>query len=103
MFKGMTTQWHQSFLSFIFNFDSSTYQPLQEDLDLESLSYQHPSEEESESHKGSGNLLHAFLKHIEEKEEHRASEKEDPPLSRNALCFCGSGKRYKHCHGSLQG
>jgi preprotein translocase subunit SecA len=94
MFKGMTTQWHQSFLSFVFNFDPLKYPPIQDDLDLESLSYQHPSEEESESHKGSGNLLHAFLKHIE--------EKEDPPLSRNALCFCGSGKRYKHCHGSLQ-
>jgi glycosyltransferase involved in cell wall biosynthesis len=22
-------------------------------------------------------------------------------LSRNALCFCGSGKKYKHCHGRL--
>ena len=21
------------------------------------------------------------------------------PVSRNALCPCGSGKRYKHCHG----
>lgn len=23
----------------------------------------------------------------------------DPILPRNASCFCGSGKRYKHCHG----
>lgn len=23
-----------------------------------------------------------------------------PPASRNALCPCGSGKRYKHCHGA---
>jgi uncharacterized protein YecA (UPF0149 family) len=22
-------------------------------------------------------------------------------LSRNAPCFCGSGKKYKHCHGTL--
>jgi preprotein translocase subunit SecA len=22
-------------------------------------------------------------------------------LSRNAECPCGSGKRYKHCHGAL--
>jgi len=22
-------------------------------------------------------------------------------LSRNALCPCGSGKKYKHCHGAL--
>ena len=24
-----------------------------------------------------------------------------PPASRNALCPCGSGKKYKHCHGAL--
>jgi len=24
----------------------------------------------------------------------------DPNLSRNAPCPCGSGQRYKHCHGS---
>lgn len=24
-----------------------------------------------------------------------------PPQNRNALCPCGSGKRYKHCHGGL--
>jgi preprotein translocase subunit SecA len=23
------------------------------------------------------------------------------PVSRNALCPCGSGKKYKHCHGAL--
>jgi preprotein translocase subunit SecA len=25
----------------------------------------------------------------------------DPRISRNALCPCGSGKKYKHCHGRL--
>ncbi len=24
-----------------------------------------------------------------------------PPASRNAVCPCGSGKKYKHCHGAL--
>ncbi|GAA4740727.1 preprotein translocase subunit SecA [Sphingomonas daechungensis] len=24
-----------------------------------------------------------------------------PPLSRNSLCPCGSGKKFKHCHGQL--
>ncbi|MCC7394475.1 MAG: preprotein translocase subunit SecA [Sphingomonadaceae bacterium] len=24
-----------------------------------------------------------------------------PPTSRNAVCPCGSGKKYKHCHGAL--
>jgi preprotein translocase subunit SecA len=25
----------------------------------------------------------------------------EAPLSRNAPCPCGSGKKYKHCHGQL--
>ena len=25
----------------------------------------------------------------------------EPPASRNALCPCGSGRKYKHCHGAL--
>ncbi|GLQ35554.1 protein translocase subunit SecA [Amylibacter marinus] len=24
-----------------------------------------------------------------------------PPLARNDMCLCGSGKKYKHCHGKL--
>ncbi|WP_425505454.1 SEC-C metal-binding domain-containing protein [Sphingomonas lacunae] len=24
-----------------------------------------------------------------------------PPASRNAPCPCGSGQKYKHCHGAL--
>ena len=24
-----------------------------------------------------------------------------PPISRNSPCPCGSGKKYKHCHGQL--
>jgi preprotein translocase subunit SecA len=25
------------------------------------------------------------------------------PMPRNAMCPCGSGKRYKHCHGATIG
>ena len=25
----------------------------------------------------------------------------EAPISRNAPCPCGSGKKYKHCHGQL--
>ena len=25
----------------------------------------------------------------------------EQPISRNAPCPCGSGKKYKHCHGKL--
>ncbi|HEV2079115.1 MAG TPA: preprotein translocase subunit SecA [Allosphingosinicella sp.] len=30
-----------------------------------------------------------------------ATPNEDPPVSRNAPCPCGSGRKYKHCHGAL--
>ncbi|MEQ1725371.1 MAG: preprotein translocase subunit SecA [Sphingopyxis sp.] len=30
-----------------------------------------------------------------------AGEGVEPPASRNAPCPCGSGKKYKHCHGAL--
>lgn len=37
----------------------------------------------------------------EELIEHEVDDKiDDENISRNALCPCGSGKRYKHCHGS---
>ena len=26
----------------------------------------------------------------------------DKKVGRNELCPCGSGKKYKHCHGALQ-
>jgi preprotein translocase subunit SecA len=26
---------------------------------------------------------------------------EIPPVSRNAPCPCGSGQKYKHCHGQI--
>jgi preprotein translocase subunit SecA len=29
------------------------------------------------------------------------AEAEHPPVSRNAPCPCGSGRKYKHCHGQL--
>jgi preprotein translocase subunit SecA len=25
-----------------------------------------------------------------------------PKVGRNEMCPCGSGKKYKHCHGALQ-
>ena len=32
----------------------------------------------------------------------KPSRVEEKQISRNAPCPCGSGKRYKHCHGALQ-
>jgi preprotein translocase subunit SecA len=28
--------------------------------------------------------------------------RQGPKLGRNDPCWCGSGKKYKHCHGALE-
>ena len=40
----------------------------------------------------------SFAESIEKKEEPINIKKK---MKRNEPCFCGSGKKYKHCHGSL--
>jgi preprotein translocase subunit SecA len=32
----------------------------------------------------------------------RPIRRETPKVGRNEPCPCGSGKKYKHCHGRLQ-
>lgn len=34
--------------------------------------------------------------------ENRTYVRENPKIGRNDLCYCGSGKKYKHCHGKLK-
>jgi preprotein translocase subunit SecA len=34
-------------------------------------------------------------------QDHGEGDTATAPVSRNALCPCGSGKKYKHCHGQL--
>ena len=47
------------------------------------------------------------LKVVVEKSQSREAEKKSPVISkgrnisRNAPCSCGSGKKYKHCHGKV--
>ena len=50
-----------------------------------------------------------FLNHlevVEKKEEETKPVKTNPihagkKMGRNEPCFCGSGKKFKHCHGAL--
>ena len=44
------------------------------------------------------NISHEFIENTEKKEELINIKKK---MKRNEPCFCGSGKKYKHCHGSL--
>jgi preprotein translocase subunit SecA len=37
----------------------------------------------------------------EGEEAHQPYRREQPKLGRNEPCWCGSGKKYKHCHGKL--
>ena len=43
-------------------------------------------------------ISHEFIENTEKKEELINIKKK---MKRNEPCFCGSGKKYKHCHGSL--
>ncbi|HFD87140.1 MAG TPA: preprotein translocase subunit SecA, partial [Gammaproteobacteria bacterium] len=67
---------------------------------------QHPSEEEIESQMEfshpEANLLGEGESSSEEAPETAAPFKRDTPkVGRNDPCPCGSGKKYKHCHGKL--
>ena len=44
------------------------------------------------------NVSHESVENKEKKEELINIKKK---MKRNKPCFCGSGKKYKHCHGSL--
>ncbi len=44
------------------------------------------------------NISHELVENTEKKEEIVNIKKK---MKRNEPCFCGSGKKYKHCHGSL--
>ena len=44
------------------------------------------------------NISHDPIENTEKKEEPINIKKK---MKRNEPCFCGSGKKYKHCHGSL--
>jgi preprotein translocase subunit SecA len=39
---------------------------------------------------------------VEPEEEHQPYRREHPKVGRNEPCPCGSGKKYKQCHGKLQ-
>ena len=43
-------------------------------------------------------IIRESAENIEKKEEPINLKKK---MKRNEPCFCGSGKKYKHCHGSL--
>ena len=48
-------------------------------------------------------LSHVEIRHPDERDEPPAASAEPArvKVSRNAACPCGSGKKYKHCHGVL--
>ena len=104
LFKTMLAEWKEKILAFICHFspedkDASkevTELMEEEAPDLSHLIYDHPE--------APSVLMSGQEKEINEEEilkiKMEASGKKVKP-SRNALCFCGSKRRYKHCHGRL--
>jgi preprotein translocase subunit SecA len=47
------------------------------------------------------NMIHDSLNSLAEESSVSADAQEYPKVGRNEPCPCGSGKKYKQCHGSL--
>jgi preprotein translocase subunit SecA len=41
-----------------------------------------------------------FIRRQAEREEEGALQRKGRPIGRNDPCWCGSGKKFKRCHGS---
>lgn len=104
MFKAMIVEWRERVLSFIYHWSPTmASSPLlsDEETPIDTLVYQHPEVEErledllaqlSASTEGSP---------LVSEQPSSPSDSLSPPASRNDPCPCGSGKRYKECHGNL--
>lgn len=102
MFQGMRTQWYHEALKTIFSLQPYDHKELvsSESPDFSELSYQH--DEPSESGETTPIDLENILKELQAAQKYqRSSQPSNLSSSRNALCYCGSGQRFKHCHGRL--
>ena len=52
-------------------------------------------------HEASASALFNPLNSVNSFTGETASETQDVKPTRNAMCPCGSGKKYKHCHGKI--
>ncbi|MGW8248456.1 MAG: preprotein translocase subunit SecA [Acidiferrobacterales bacterium] len=71
---------------------------IRSDEDIEALERQRRAQTEMEYvHQDLGQDVHE----VEEYEAQTPIVRNQPKIGRNAPCPCGSGKKYKHCHGKL--
>jgi preprotein translocase subunit SecA len=71
---------------------------IRSDEDIEALEHQRRAQTEMEYvHQDLGQDVHE----VEEYEAQTPIVRDQPKIGRNAPCPCGSGKKYKHCHGKL--
>jgi preprotein translocase subunit SecA len=100
MFQGMRTQWYHEALKTLFSLQPYVEnQALSQTVsDFSQLSYEH--DENPENEEGSVLELETIFKEMQTAQNTEKSTT-SAVSSRNALCHCGSGKRFKHCHGAL--
>ena len=65
---------------------------------ISNVTYTHPNEDGSVS-RGGGSASEAALGAVAAA--WRRARRRVPKVGRNDPCPCGSGKKYKHCHGKL--
>lgn len=103
LFKQMLAEWREKVLSFLCHFSPQSTEEVEEaaaledDAGMSALNYDHP--EAGEERVGMTVPSHP-RDHSDSAPRYVAGGVEEP-ASRNAPCPCGSGKRYKHCHGAI--
>jgi len=65
---------------------------------VQNVSYQHDDVAAAQAPAGE---QQAAAGEQQQGQEHKPFVRKQPKLGRNDPCFCGSGKKYKHCHGKL--
>ena len=60
----------------------------------------HENEDLQLQHEDASSVLAASASE-QEAEAHQPYVRKEPKLGRNEPCWCGSGKKYKQCHGKL--
>lgn len=108
MFKAMIAQWREKTLSFLSNFKpqepdevrEASFMMEDDDNDFSKMLFLHPEAKSALEEASSDDAAIPAKKPVRRRKK-PAVQIESSSGSRNALCDCGSGLRYKHCHGKI--
>jgi preprotein translocase subunit SecA len=75
---------------------------VQDEAQVEALEQSHPEQDSMQmQHAEAENVLTGSAGSAEEQAHHEPYVRKEKKVGRNEPCWCGSGKKFKHCHGKL--